>query len=514
MGMSLGWIAVALAGLAAEPKAGSENVPIQYKVRFVETEGMGWREAVFSRLTPVTRQGAATVWTAPEHVKERILQQALGQNQAARTMQTPLINAWNGAPVHFSIRFDRQLVTRVSWDGNDRPTEGKPESVRTGPVGTMTGRKMDQGVLVQLVLEDTEVRAIHHMNLPRNGEHASQAATSATIVQPHVVVGHVKAAGLTAIGHTAPIHEAEGHCEVGEPVRTVANTTSACCASGCASGKDEVIKAHFATTSQASTCCSTATKAASKPKSDEVHTVSIEVPEIASQAIAGEWLIPKDGILLVSFGPHTVAGKDGKAVIRERLAIIEAEGDVEKSVQRNIPVVPRLSLVPVPAAPIAERALKAVPKAPDNLPMAIPTPPSRSIPQGVHADGRPAELPQLPADEAEDSSSSEAESAEPRPSPQSKKTPQPRPQAKPTADSQMNRTGYNTTSKIPSMPSVFMLPVPNVGLQFLVPVKAVSLRLPFNRKLEIEVFGRVVRNPEPEARSAELATKSSDSEKR
>ena len=157
MGMSLGWIAVALAGLAAEPKAGSENVPIQYTVRFVETEGMGWREAVFSRLTPVTRQGAATVWTAPEHVKERILQQALGQNPTARIMQTPMIKAWNGAPVHFSIRSDRRLVTRVSWDGNDRPTEGKPESVRTGPVGTMTGRKMDQGVLVQLVLEDTEV---------------------------------------------------------------------------------------------------------------------------------------------------------------------------------------------------------------------------------------------------------------------------------------------------------------------------------------------------------------------
>ncbi len=146
--------------------------------------------------------------------------------------------------------------------------------------------------------------------------------------------------------------------------------------------------------------------------------------------------------------------------------------------------------------------------------MAIPTPPSRSIPQGVHADGRPAELPQLPADEAEDSSSSESESAEPRPSPQTKKTPQPQPQAKPTADSQMNRTGYNTTSKIPSMPSVFVLPTPNVGLQFLVPVKAVSLRLPFNRKLEIEVFGRVVRNPEPEAGSADLATKNSDSEKR
>ncbi len=135
MGMSLGWIAIALAGLAAEPKAGSENVPIQYSVRFVETEGMGWREAVFSRLTPVTRQGAATVWTAPEHVKERILHHALGQKQAARTMQTPLINSWNGAPVHFSIRSDRQLSPGSRGMATIGPPKGSPSPSAPDPSG-------------------------------------------------------------------------------------------------------------------------------------------------------------------------------------------------------------------------------------------------------------------------------------------------------------------------------------------------------------------------------------------
>ena len=38
---------------------------------------------------------------------------------------------------------------------------------------------------------------------------------------------------------------------------------------------------------------------------------------------------------------------------------------------------------------------------------------------------------------------------------------------------------------------------PSVGLQFLLPIKPVSFRLPFNRRLEIEIYGRVVRNPEP-----------------
>ena len=50
-----------------------------------------------------------------------------------------------------------------------------------------------------------------------------------------------------------------------------------------------------------------------------------------------------------------------------------------------------------------------------NMPMpnvAVPALPSRSFPQGVHADGTPADLPPLPADEKE-SDASTSESAEP-----------------------------------------------------------------------------------------------------
>jgi hypothetical protein len=58
------------------------------------------------------------------------------------------------------------------------------------------------------------------------------------------------------------------------------------------------------------------------------------------------------------------------------------------------------------------------------------------------------------------------------------------------------------------IPSIFQsTQSQSVGLQFLLPIKPVSLRLPFNRRLEIEIFGRVVPNPEPARSSAELATK-------
>ena len=40
---------------------------------------------------------------------------------------------------------------------------------------------------------------------------------------------------------------------------------------------------------------------------------------------------------------------------------------------------------------------------------------------------------------------------------------------------------------------------PAVGLQFLLPIKPVSLKLPFNRRLELEIYGRVVHNPAPAA---------------
>ena len=55
------------------------------------------------------------------------------------------------------------------------------------------------------------------------------------------------------------------------------------------------------------------------------RSAQVQIPEIGHAEIAGEWLIPHDEFLVVAFGPHTVADKDGKAVVRERLALVSAE---------------------------------------------------------------------------------------------------------------------------------------------------------------------------------------------
>ena len=48
-------------------------------------------------------------------------------------------------------------------------------------------------------------------------------------------------------------------------------------------------------------------------------------PEVVKAGIEGEWLIPRDGAILVSLGAHTTSDAEGKAVIHERLMLLEAQ---------------------------------------------------------------------------------------------------------------------------------------------------------------------------------------------
>jgi hypothetical protein len=126
--------------------------------------------------------------------------------------------------------------------------------------------------------------------------------------------------------------------------------------------------------------------------------------------------------------------------------------------------------------------------------MPMPAVPDRSFPQGIHTDGSKAKLPPLPEDEMDDDSS-DSESSEPLPSPQTKKPRKP----KPAGDAGTTKATFvQPRSSTVFLPSVF-LPGASVGFQFLMPLKPLSLKLPFNQRLEIEIFGRVV----PDTRAAE-----------
>jgi hypothetical protein len=450
MKFALGWIVCALAGVGAAPQVESSAAQIAYTVRVVEAEGVCWREAVFTRLKPVTRQGAATVWTVTRDTTDRLLAEVL-KNPTARILQAPRVTTFAGVPASISSRRNQQLVTLANWDGDEARPDGGSEAVRVGWHTTMVGRKLDQGILVKLVLEDTEIRAIHCVKLKRTGEPTCSSPAQSKGSEPQVFIGSGKAADLTAICYG-----------LGDP---------ACTEGPC-------------TEKQA--CCSLA---GSGVKDQEVQQAAIEIPEIGSQEVLGEWLIPRGEFLLVSLGAHTIADRNGKAVVKERLAIIGAEeislptavhpqSGATSAVPAAVPALPRLPFLPAPIS---------------KSPLPAPAVPSRSMPQGYHGDGTPAELPPLPNDEA-DLDSSESGSSEPKPSPQTKK-----PKAEKTAvDPGANKASF-TPPRSPAvfLPSVF-LARPSVGFQFLLPLSPLSLKLPFNQRLEIEIYGRMV--PETDAR--------------
>jgi hypothetical protein len=257
------------------------------------------------------------------------------------------------------------------------------ESIREGFATTIAGRKLDQGVLVQVVIDDTDIRSIHEVKLDSRTEFATPDAKNSK----------------TFVARPKPV---------------------------------------------------------------------IQVPEVVSQEFAGEWLIPNQSTLILGLGIHTAEGKDGKAVVRERLVLIDAvDAEVMRTAAR-IDETPRTSPLPAPApspSPSAEQAPPPPPaQATPGTPMPTPEPPSRTLPQGVHSDGTPAELPPLPEDA---DLTEEGDSAEPHGSPQHRPKPGAIPMPVPPApDAKAKKTVDPTSTKtafIPTQTKAALTIRPSVG---------------------------------------------------
>jgi hypothetical protein len=141
----------------------------------------------------------------------------------------------------------------------------------------------------------------------------------------------------------------------------------------------------------------------------------IQVPEVTECDVSGEWLIPNDDVLIVSLGVHTI-NESGKAVVKERLALIQAK---ETSAQPEMRAVYNAPKTPV-AAPTTKGYMNspirvtttttqlpfvspsgyqpAVPATPlaRLAPIPWPVAPSLALPEARNASGEPIALPPLP----------------------------------------------------------------------------------------------------------------------
>ena len=69
-----------------------------------------------------------------------------------------------------------------AWNGDEGTPEGTPEEVRIGWHTTLIGRKLDQGILVKMVFEDTEIRGVHQVTFPPGADaRPSRAGRGSTV---------------------------------------------------------------------------------------------------------------------------------------------------------------------------------------------------------------------------------------------------------------------------------------------------------------------------------------------
>jgi len=281
------------------------------------------------------------VWTASHETAERLA--ALDPNG----LRAPRMTAASQGVAHLSDRGNRKVASglaRLADGPFDHATRvaytPQYEEIRDGLALTMTGRKLDQGVLACVVLDECRVAAVHHVALTEN----------------------------------------------------VSSKT--CCSSDAAPAGGTIAS-------------------------------RIEVPEFVHGSLAGEWLIPQGGVLVMSLGVQTTADEAGRAVVAERLVLIEAAADDS---------VAHASLVQPLPDDVGKRAAAAA----AGIPMPMPAMPSRSLPQALNAEGLPMPLPPLPEDRA--TPSSLPGSAEPCASPQGLNRKSPEPTSLDTASTRANFT--------------------------------------------------------------------------
>ena len=165
MTFALGLLAAALFG--ADAPATPPSPEIQYEIKVVVMEGLDWRSSMQHKLQYVAKQGDATIWTVPSGVVASLLK------QSSHTIAAPKITANSQVPAHFSMDLghvrQRTMTRTLDFPINQTAYTAKPTPATPNPrdaiSATMSARKLDQGILACIALDDREIAAIHEVKL-------------------------------------------------------------------------------------------------------------------------------------------------------------------------------------------------------------------------------------------------------------------------------------------------------------------------------------------------------------
>lgn len=322
MALTTGLVALALWGADPVPSRVEPCQEITCEVQVLTIEGLGWRRDAHSMLRPAARQGSATIWTA-----------------------------------------DRGLVARLAAAAATHPT-GQATTIKAPRVTTAPGA-------VATVTSDKTQDYIQHARRVADGpvDHASQVAyvpEVATIREGFTAVfsGRKLDQGVLAQVKFAESHLGSLHTiQLAEVVKTPPTPAPAAPAAGMTTPVAMAVEV---------------VQRLAGP-SLGISKSTVQIPEVFLSQVEGEWFVPSDGVLLISMGVNTVADEQGKAVVQERLAVLDfgaraAEADAQAC-----------RVDATTAVALENTANLSMPRVPD-----------RSFPEAIDADGKVFDLPPLP----------------------------------------------------------------------------------------------------------------------
>ena len=157
----MGLLAVDFLGQMPRPLPKPDAV-LTYHVKTLEMEGLEWRTSLYPDLQPVTRQACATVWTTSAKAATTLVE------KSHRVTSKPVLSVVPGQTASISQAHTRKILTDVTRtaDGpvNHASNVTFDETISDAKEGftlSLRGRKIDQGVLTTMVLNDKQVTAVH-----------------------------------------------------------------------------------------------------------------------------------------------------------------------------------------------------------------------------------------------------------------------------------------------------------------------------------------------------------------
>jgi hypothetical protein len=258
---------------------------IGFEIREITVASPDWRGKMLARLQPITRQEGVAVWAVDNAALDALLKSCQADARCHVSL-SPRMVAKVGEPVRMTNETTVHYVAHLKRDSDGAPNEG------------------------------THVAFVPEMGEVHDGVrvHVTSSRLQGPVLFAKLAIEQNQVLSMLTATYSESIHPA---------------------------GRDKAADAQVVKTSLIDRI---------RPESPATYALngSIQVPEVVSRRIEGEWLIPSDGALLVSMGPTTRRDRGLlKQAYQERLIAVTARPAAEAPASAPVAQAPARG----PAAP-------------------------------------------------------------------------------------------------------------------------------------------------------------------